>query len=197
MEPLQLGSAFQLLFGDRPYVIQMKEVESASPSTQEPSPSVVRSREKALVQSVKKQVGQELQILLQSGDFPPSKIWMSASHTRNEKGHWVIVLGSDHPVGIDVEAEHREVHPRLEQKILSEEERSLELMPLEAWVIKEAAFKAQRQNEGTVLSQYRILSWDRSQDKMTGLGKIRTPSGKMTRFQLLNREGWLIAVAHS
>lgn len=97
--------------------------------------------------------------LIQQG-VDQNAIVTSVSHTQVGQESWVLVVGSDQRVGVDLECAHRKVHPRLVTRILSDQERTLEMSVLEAWVAKEAGFKANPQNQGTVLPQYRLTAWN-------------------------------------
>jgi hypothetical protein len=131
-----------------------------------------------------------------------SEFSSSTTHTvvssGNEAQAWVLVIGVGgvgHPVrvGVDVEWSRRPFHPRLETRILSAEEKALGLGCLEAWVIKESAYKAFPDRENTVISQYYVSSWDSS----SGKGELRLPKKSLLKcdFTLLKSDLWTIALA--
>jgi hypothetical protein len=91
--------------------------------------------------------------------------YFSASHTFFENESAVIVVGSNQRVGVDIENRHRSVHPLLGEKISKETERGLGLSVLELWVIKEAAFKANPHNHGTVISRYCVIEWNKTKSE--------------------------------
>jgi 4'-phosphopantetheinyl transferase EntD len=118
----------------------------------------------------------------------PAELLTSTSHS----GEWALAIAVSRRtgllgVGIDLEEEARAVRPRLEVKIVSEEEQALGLEPLEHWVLKEACFKADPENSGRVLSQYRLIS----REEAVGPGTSRF------RVQLAREAGFLVGLAMS
>lgn len=63
-------------------------------------------------------------------------------------------------VGIDVESIDRDMQPGVLKRLLDDGEQGFGLSGVEAWTIKEAAWKAGDRQSGRVISQYRVLSWD-------------------------------------
>jgi hypothetical protein len=125
-----------------------------------------------------------------------NEILTSISHTWAEGKNWVIAVGSSRRVGVDIEWAQRRMHPKVASWIISKEEKKQSLTPLAYWVMKEAAFKANPNNQGTVLSQYSLVSWDEKES----MGQIRFPlSGDFIpcHCKLLHKEPWLIAFAVS
>lgn len=62
-------------------------------------------------------------------------------------------------IGIDIENIHRQISPKLFNRITSQTEREIftENNTLKIWTIKEALFKAKTNNKNTVISDYIIL----------------------------------------
>ena len=52
------------------------------------------------------------------------------------------VILAQQPIGLDIESRHRKISMKTLNRITTLSEQSLELMPIEFWVAKEAAFKA-------------------------------------------------------
>jgi hypothetical protein len=79
-------------------------------------------------------------------------------------------------------------------RITTEQERSeLSWDVLQFWVVKEAAFKANPKNDGTVLPQYPIKYWDPNARE----GIVALPGTSLRcRFRLLDIGPWWIALAH-
>lgn len=120
----------------------------------------------------------------------------SVSHT----GGWVAAVGaasfdpSLKGVGVDLERRDRRVSGAMRSRLLTPGEMQLSLTVLEAWVLKEASFKAQPGNRGTVLSDYLISEWDTTE----GTGKVTcaVPQNKgEIRVILKKSESWLLAMA--
>ncbi len=122
----------------------------------------------------------------------------SLSHTHTQDGNWMIVIGSDQNIGVDLESEQRKVHAKLGSRLISASEQKIRLSVLEFWVIKEAAFKSNPQNHRTYLPQYLVRSWD----EKTRTGKIQLPPSSQgnvwhCKFKLLKVDSWLISLAHT
>jgi hypothetical protein len=157
-----------------------------------------RSLEKELSSCLKAEVRNSLLIR----KIDESSIILSVSHSVIHLGSHgngievrVIVVGSDRWIGVDTEYALRPVHSKLNVRILSEKERTFHLKTLEAWVIKEAAFKSFPLRQGTLVSQYQIFHWDPE----AGYGEIQLPQGGRMKcqFSLLQLDSWLIAMAHT
>ena len=73
-------------------------------------------------------------------------------------------------------------------KFIRPEEASLQLNPLHIWVIKEALFKSNPDNGGTVLPHYKIISFNQ------GAGRGQIGSLEL-RFTLSDFSGWVVSLA--
>jgi len=123
----------------------------------------------------------------------PLQSKMSVSHTTWGRCGLVLVIGSDQFVGVDVENCERPVHSALGPRISPSDESRYGLSPLEIWVIKEAAFKANPYNQGTYLPQYQLIGWNKASQK----GRIQLPqlSSWECSFKLLKIQDWVIVLA--
>lgn len=78
-------------------------------------------------------------MVLNFGNFHRSqKGYFSISHTRGLGGY----ILANMPSGFDIESRSRPISKRAYKRITTPQERELGLTPIEAWVAKEAAFKA-------------------------------------------------------
>lgn len=138
---------------------------------------------------------QEIKTELIEKGFDPSQISLSVAHSWAETRYAVVSIGAGaggcEQIGVDLEYRERKVHPRVLPRLLSLAERGFGLSVLEAWTIKEALFKANPLNKGTVLSQYLILKVD-LQNK-TGTAEFR---GVLFDFQWHACYSFWIAIAH-
>lgn len=119
-----------------------------------------------------------------------AKVKTSISHTR-ENGTPVIFAAAAESVnglGIDVELASRTLTEAVALKFIRPEEASLQLNPLQIWVIKEALFKSNPENTGTVVSHYRITSYDQG----SGCAQI---GSREFRFTLSEFSGWVVSLA--
>ncbi len=120
-----------------------------------------------------------------------SPVFYSISHTQNHEGVWILAAGhcinSRQPVsvGVDWEYKDRKTHPELGRRISQSSEKSSHLNALEIWTIKEACYKANPKNKGTVLKQYRITNSD----------QVITQNQEILRFQLLRLESFVLVFA--
>ncbi len=100
------------------------------------------------------------------------------------------------PLGVDLEDHRRAVSQPIYQRITAPEERELGASPLEMWVLKEAAFKANRDNPGTVMKHYALHTWDRALKQGTLVLKTPRKTGWQSfDVQLVAHPRWLIALA--
>ena len=134
----------------------------------------------------------ELRVALSAASQPGESPWISISHTC---GH-VLAVGGVSPglrgLGVDLEATSREVTLCVRDRITEESERLFPLTPMEWWVAKEAAFKANPTNAGTWMGQYRIEAYDPE----SGQGLVQAPGqSELLRFAVFHREGWSYASA--
>lgn len=80
---------------------------------------------------------------------------ISISHTSTYGGFAVC----KYPVGFDLEVADRPISARAYKRLTSQNERKLNLMPIQAWVIKEAAWKALRgPHQPKTVTQIKIIS---------------------------------------
>jgi 4'-phosphopantetheinyl transferase EntD len=125
---------------------------------------------------------------------PSESVKMSVSHTNAGSLGLIVVVGSDQFIGVDVEALNRSVHPAVGPRISHGHETHFGLTPLEKWVIKEAAFKANPKNQDTYLPQYKIVQWDNV--NQTGiLEPPQLPPHWKCFFTLLKLQNWYFAFA--
>ena len=118
----------------------------------------------------------------------------SVSHTREGEIPVVFIAAvADHrSVGIDVELSSRAVTDAVARRFISPDDDRFGLAPLQIWVIKEALFKANPENESTTLPQYRLTDFD----SKSGLGIARIGHREL-RFACLRLDQWIVAVAVS
>ena len=115
--------------------------------------------------------------------LPPAYRFTSLAHSEK----WILAAGTeDRPLGVDLELGTRVISNRLEKWI--EHDPSFTQSPLETWLVKEACFKADRnENDGLVLSDYAIESASRARALK---GRARDFS-----FQLFANQDWRFALA--
>ena len=129
----------------------------------------------------------------------------SLSHAKLRGGAAVIALGvvakdgKIRRVGVDLERADRPVSDRVADRFIAEQERKWLkngiLQPLDFWVLKEAAFKATPSNEGAMMPDYVLKSWDPSSNQggegtMTSSGlqsqglevRVKLISERMSKF---------------
>lgn len=155
-------------------------------------PGSSRQREQLVKQRLKTQVLKALQ----AQGVDAVRVNMSVSHTSWDGKSWVLVLGAEAWVGVDLECRFRKVLPAVLSRITSAQEREcFDWDVLQFWVIKEAAFKSNPQNQGTLIPQYQIKTWDALRQE----GEIilpQKPDGQLTcRFRYLELDRWCIALA--
>lgn len=138
---------------------------------------------------------------------------LSVSHTSTKTERAVLVVGSNRPIGVDLEHESREVSPRVLDRISNLQERALvqaqasfpnldSSMGLTLWVAKEAGFKSNPQNLGTTIPNYRLCSWQ-SDANRGGQGELLFPQSVMgeavsqhkCRFKVIVVNHWCVAFA--
>lgn len=106
-------------------------------------------------------------------------------------------------VGVDLERRTRAMSQAVYHRVVSQEEQIFEkahLGALDFWVIKEACFKANPLNQGTVIPQYRVTEWDFATKRgKTVIGPIENRIEKKIEihFQLLTAQEWTAALAIS
>ena len=122
----------------------------------------------------------------------PEKMGVSATHAWQGDTLSLIVVGSEGPIGVDIECHSRVVHSKVFTRITSQNERKWDLDVLEYWVMKEAAFKANLLNRDTCIPDYTLIRWDGVQQE----GVIQFPFSKQVcKVKLFRIEIWLIAFA--
>jgi hypothetical protein len=124
----------------------------------------------------------------------------SLSHSKADgkadSSHIVLAWGLSDPggtvqgIGIDVELRSRVISDSTAERFSSSSERKLGIAGLELWTAKEAAFKANPKNDGTIVSQYQILSRDGD-----GTGDVQGPHGEKIRFKSLDLGPWQVSLA--
>jgi hypothetical protein len=125
----------------------------------------------------------------------------SISHTRAEGRPIVFaagVAGKIAGVGIDAEFSSRDITEAAAAKFVQPDERKFGLSLLQIWVIKEALFKANPQNDETTLIDYRIETCDQHGLHGTALidAKREAPAREF-KFAWIDLQEWLVAVAVS
>ena len=125
---------------------------------------------------------------------PSTDLFASLSHSRLASAACVSprsgpVLG----IGIDLEDVRREISSAARERFQLSEFESASLSPLELWCLKEACFKSDPRNEGSLISRYELLSFDGS----TGRGLVRRidDSGMDFRVRLTTCQDHLLAIA--
>lgn len=114
----------------------------------------------------------------------------SVSHTQTKHTSFMLAVGADQPIGVDVEWAQRKTHPRLLSKLIDPELDKSGLTPLEYWVIKEAAFKANSKNKETFLSHYSIKEWNPLKQQ----GQVKACSHFTGQFQISYWKSWVMAL---
>ena len=174
----------QLTLG-RPCVVLLRKAEGPLKGR------ATRSQESKMA----RQLEHEIKDFLIKQGVSADLIKTTVSHTSTSAGSWVMGAGSDQRIGIDLESSQRRVHPRVGFRLLTRAESNLGLSILEAWVAKEAAFKANPNNSGTLLPQYQITGWDAG--NRTGEIQLPPTEGEMgvCRFKVVASENWLVGMA--
>jgi hypothetical protein len=155
--------------------------------------------------------------------------YLSTSHSRSQEEGGIVVVGSDCPLGVDLEDCERRVSTRVIARVLNTSEKrflggrivnqpasqmlqdtasqeegaiaslsllqSGPLIPLELWVIKEAIYKANPGNPGTLIPQYRLTDWnDASQIGEAGHFVDGIQKAKF-KILLIRQTRWRLALA--
>jgi hypothetical protein len=97
-----------------------------------------RPNARALIRQAIKKHTRDASTLKPSNYHRYKKGYFSISHTDGLGGYLLAPV----PSGIDIEDQNRTVTDRVFKRFTTPQERSLGFSPLEAWVAKEAAFKA-------------------------------------------------------
>ncbi|HTL10940.1 MAG TPA: 4'-phosphopantetheinyl transferase superfamily protein [Bdellovibrionota bacterium] len=113
-------------------------------------------------------------------------------------------------VGVDLEVAGRAVSPQLSRRLLTDPEESAlvaqaaaqastpeeALAPLDLWVMKEAAFKAQPRSKGTSVLQYRLQTWKWDRPGSWGYATLTGPRpGVSFRIALGRLQNWVVGLA--
>lgn len=114
----------------------------------------------------------------------------SISHTRENGTPVIFAAGAEgvNGLGIDAELASRTLTEAVALRFIRPEEASLQLNPLQIWVIKEALFKSNPENADTLVSHYRITSYDEG----SGCAEI---GSREFRFTLSEFSGWVVSLA--
>jgi hypothetical protein len=147
-----------------------------------------------------KEVGARLRTQVQAElverEVRSEDIHLSSSHTRSRAGERIVaVVGSDHRVGVDLEDRNRSVSEKVAARIQDVSETRFGLTPIELWVIKEAAFKANPRNAGTLIPQYRLIDWVPNLDKGGGVGEVHHSVEGRLKVLLIPEDLWHLALA--
>jgi phosphopantetheinyl transferase (holo-ACP synthase) len=183
-------------FENHPWIIRFEEVPSEncdSAWNHLPPPLQRRNREKTLGNQLKGVLQEDLK----KQGVPSDRVRISLSHTHFQNCHRLLMVGSDHSVGADLEEESRPVSDAVFNRIVHESEKKFPLSALEFWVIKEAAFKANSRNAGSVLPQYQVAQWNQDEGHGEVIYQGEEKSGLQPKFKVMCRkeERWWIAVA--
>lgn len=119
----------------------------------------------------------------------PARMKFSLSHSQGT----CLSVSVAGPLGVGVDLEHsaRFITLPVAERFLLPFERGLALSPLQIWVIKEACFKADPDNFGSILPGYAVTQCDGQVGEVT---KLATPLRKI-RFRVLREGDWIIAFA--
>lgn len=91
---------------------------------------------------------------------------ISTTHTIIKDKLYIVVIGSEDILGIDIEYKYRIVNSQVKERITTFTERKYNLSVLELWVIKEASFKScYPNNKGHVLKDYELIEWNYNKKK--------------------------------
>ncbi|MBC7386832.1 MAG: hypothetical protein H7301_11815 [Cryobacterium sp.] len=133
------------------------------------------------------------------GEFSPLTMHFSISHTSHSGRDAAVAVArfSDEEkagVGVDFERESRAVSKKAFSRFHSEFEIAFESDPLTHWVLKEAAWKANRHSIGTTVSQYEILRKSEDSAGSLYLLRLRNTSNEF-QAKTVRYGGYLFAFA--
>lgn len=187
MASFYFESELKPLFCSTPVVVQFV----VQPSVQVPSESRMKQRD------LSEQLEAQVRSILTTKGISADSLFFSRSHSQFNQLMSAIVIGSTERIGIDLENLNRKVHPKVGARIIHESEGSMQLSVLEFWVIKEAAFKCNLDNFGTVVPQYQVISWDSQlrQGEVRFVSKDTLHKNRDFQVKLVQVDSWLIAVA--
>jgi 4'-phosphopantetheinyl transferase EntD len=135
--------------------------------------------------------------------------YRSLSHTKTSDPSpmWILALavgaegGPYRRVGVDLESATRGVSDAVLGRLIQETERPwLESGAIEAldfWILKEAAFKATPQNQGSVISSVQVLNWDTDQHEGVVTSPLLSQQGLTCRVKKVEGAGLKAAFAYS
>jgi hypothetical protein len=122
-------------------------------------------------------------------------------------GPVILALGVDldpagRGVGIDLERQARPISPALFARFRSPGEQAIPMPPIALWAAKEACYKANPANAGTVVRQYRVTAFlPASGPGQVADGFVRYErQGRpvmLFRVGIVESEGWVIAAARA
>lgn len=118
----------------------------------------------------------------------PENLHCSLSHTG---GACIAVTSVQSSIGVDLELTLRPINVQLASRITNSDEKISNLNALQVWVIKEACFKANPNNQGTVLPQYRIIE----EKNQRGIVKFQGAGSQDFNFIVTQSSGYTIALA--
>jgi hypothetical protein len=120
----------------------------------------------------------------------------SKADAKSEAGHLVVAWGLSDPsdvvqgIGIDVELRTRSISDTMVERFSLPNERKLGLSGLELWTVKEALFKANPANQGSVVTDYQVLTRDSS-----GIGQGQGPQAEKYLYKTFSLGPWQITLA--
>jgi phosphopantetheinyl transferase (holo-ACP synthase) len=160
-----------------------------------------RQKELLLSQKLKQGLQEKFQ---KQGTTSVEQVRMSLSHSRVGEELWGVAIGVALGVGekrltlgIDLEHRSRTVHPQILCRITTEEERAfLGRDVLKYWVVKEAAFKANPQNQGTVIPDY-VIENQEPHSQILQVSLRNSIQAWKCRIQLIETPTWYIAIGYS
>ena len=124
----------------------------------------------------------------------PSEIRMSLSHSDGACVAVAVASREFQGVGVDLEKADRKVSPAAASGFLFASEIALGASPLEAWVIKEACYKADASGRQTDVADYRMTALTKA-----GHGVVRSIQAEKTdfRFGICRLNGYVLGFSLS
>jgi len=96
----------------------------------------------------------------------------SLSHSKG----FILAVGVDQDavlgIGIDLEKRSRDINESVRSRILSPREKELGLSFLQCWTAKEASFKANPQNQSTLVTDYEVTEFQVTEDSSVFLAHV-------------------------
>lgn len=115
-----------------------------------------------------------------------SQIQISLSHTHSASCA-VAALGAQLGVGVDLEDRSRPVSRKAADRFIDSNEAKLPFQPIDVWTIKEACYKANPENQNTIIADYQIDS--------VGWASLRNHPSQRFQFQFLSDSEWALSFA--